>query len=37
VLANGKTGIIGHMPAFVGRFTPVQEKALAAYIATLKQ
>ncbi len=37
VLANGKTGIIGHMPAFVDRFTPVQEKALAAYIATLKQ
>jgi len=37
VLAHGKTGIIGHMPAFVDRFTPVQEKALAAYIATLKQ
>jgi len=37
VLKNGKTGILGHMPAFPGRFTPVQEKALAAYIATLKQ
>ncbi len=37
VLANGKTGIIGHMPAFPGRFTPVQEKALAAYLQTLKQ
>ena len=37
VLANGKTGVIGQMPAFPGRFTPVQEKALAAYIATLKQ
>ncbi|WP_457606803.1 c-type cytochrome [Nitratifractor sp.] len=37
VLKHGKTGIIGHMPAFPGRFTPVQEKALAAYIATLKQ
>jgi mono/diheme cytochrome c family protein len=37
VLPNGKKGIIGEMPAFPGRFTPVQEKALAAYIATLKQ
>jgi len=37
VLAHGKHGIIGQMPAFPGRFTPVQEKALAAYIATLKQ
>jgi cytochrome c oxidase cbb3-type subunit 3 len=37
VLANGKTGTIGTMPAFPGRFTPVQEKALAAYLATLKQ
>ena len=37
VLANGKTGILGHMPAFHGRFTEVQEKALASYIATLKQ
>ncbi len=37
VLKHGKTGIIGHMPAFPGRFTPVQEKALAAYLQTLKQ
>jgi len=37
VLKNGKTGIIGKMPAFPGRFTPVQEKALAEYLPTLKQ
>jgi len=37
VLKNGKEGTIGRMPAFPGRFTPVQEKALASYIATLKQ
>ncbi len=37
VLKNGKKGIIGEMPAFPGRFTPVQEKALAAYLQTLKQ
>ena len=37
VLANGKTGTIGAMPAFPGRFTPIQEKALAAYLSTLKQ
>ncbi|WP_456432539.1 cbb3-type cytochrome c oxidase N-terminal domain-containing protein [Nitratifractor sp.] len=37
VLKNGKTGIIGTMPSFVNRFTPVQEKALAAYLKTLKQ
>jgi cytochrome c oxidase cbb3-type subunit 3 len=37
VLKNGKKGIIGEMPAFPGRFTPVQEKALAAYLKTLKQ
>ncbi len=37
VLKHGKTGIIGHMPAFPGRFTPIQEKALAAYLQTLKQ
>jgi len=37
ILANGKHGAIGQMPAFPGRFTPVQQKALAAYIATLKQ
>ncbi len=37
VLKHGKEGIIGRMPAFPGRFTPVQEKALASYLATLKQ
>ncbi len=37
VLKHGKEGIIGKMPAFPGRFTPVQEKALASYLATLKQ
>ncbi|ADV47179.1 c-type cytochrome [Nitratifractor salsuginis] len=37
VLKHGKKGIIGQMPAFPGRFTPVQEKALAAYLKTLKQ
>ncbi len=37
VLKHGKTGVIGHMPAFPGRFTPIQEKALAAYLQTLKQ
>ncbi len=37
VLANGKTGTLGHMPAFPGRFTPVQEKALAAYLSTIKE
>jgi len=37
VLANGKKATIGTMPAFPGRFTPVQEKALASYLSTLKQ
>ena len=37
VLKNGKRGTIGIMPAFPGRFTPVQEKALTAYLSTLKQ
>jgi len=37
VLKHGKTGDIGKMPAFPGRFTPVQEKALAEYLPTLKQ
>ena len=37
VLKHGKTGIIGKMPSFPGRFTPVQEKALAEYLPTLKQ
>jgi len=37
VLKHGKTGTLGKMPAFPGRFTPVQEKALAEYLPTLKQ
>lgn len=36
VLKNGKKGIIGTMPAFHDRMTPVQVKALASYIQTLK-
>ncbi len=35
VLTNGKHGSIGEMPSFVNRFTPVQDKALAAYISSL--
>jgi len=37
ILANGKKGIIGRMPSFKGRFTEVQEKALATYIQSIKQ
>ena len=36
VVANGKKGAIGTMPAFHDRMTPVQTKALSAYIQTLK-
>ncbi|MEA3456561.1 MAG: c-type cytochrome [Campylobacterota bacterium] len=36
VLQNGKKGAIGGMPSFEGRLTPVQEKALATYINTIK-
>ncbi|HIP61589.1 MAG TPA: cytochrome C oxidase subunit III [Sulfurovum sp.] len=36
-LAAGKTGNIGAMPAFKNRFTPVQEKAIEAYVSSLKQ
>jgi cytochrome c oxidase cbb3-type subunit 3 len=36
VLKNGKKGAIGAMPSFEGRLTPVQEKALATYLSTLK-
>jgi cytochrome c oxidase cbb3-type subunit 3 len=36
VLTHGKKGVIGAMPAFKGRLTPVQEKALSAYISTIK-
>jgi cytochrome c oxidase cbb3-type subunit 3 len=35
VLANGKKGMIGAMPAFNNRLTPVQEKALATYLQSL--
>jgi len=38
VLANGKKGIIGQMPAFNdGRLTDIQKKALALYIQSLNQ
>ena len=36
VLKHGKKGIIGTMPAFHDRFTPVQTKAIVTYINTLK-
>ncbi|HEC45196.1 MAG TPA: c-type cytochrome [Epsilonproteobacteria bacterium] len=36
VVKNGKKGALGTMPAYHDRMTPVQIKALAAYIATLK-
>jgi len=36
VVKNGKKGSIGTMPAFHDRMTPVQVKALSAYIQTLK-
>jgi cytochrome c oxidase cbb3-type subunit 3 len=36
VIKNGKKGALGTMPAFHDRMTPIQTKALAAYIATLK-
>jgi len=35
VLEHGKRGIIGQMPAFKGRFIPVQEKALTRYLQSL--
>ncbi len=37
VLEHGKTGSIGTMPSFVGRLTPVQEKAVATYIHSLQE
>ena len=37
VLEHGKKGMIGVMPAFKGRFIPVQEKALTNYIASIAQ
>jgi cytochrome c oxidase cbb3-type subunit 3 len=36
VVKNGKKGALGKMPAFNDRMTPVQVKALSAYIQTLK-
>ncbi len=36
VVKNGKKGALGTMPAFHDRMTPVQLKALATYIKTLK-
>jgi cytochrome c oxidase cbb3-type subunit 3 len=36
VIKNGKKGALGTMPAFHDRMTPVQTKALATYIKTLK-
>jgi len=36
VIKNGKKGAIGTMPAFHDRMTPVQIKALSAYIQTLQ-
>ena len=36
VLEHGKKGMIGKMPSFKTRMTPVQEKALAEYIQSLK-
>jgi len=35
VLQNGKKGVIGKMPSFKTLITPVQEKALTAYVQTL--
>ena len=37
VLEHGKRGIIGHMPSFKGRLTPVQQKAVATYIRSLSE
>jgi len=36
VVKNGKKGALGRMPAYHDRMTPVQVKALSAYIQTLK-
>ena len=37
VLEHGKKGIIGTMPSFKGRLTPVQIKAVATYIRSLSE
>lgn len=36
VLEHGKKGMIGRMPSFKTRMTPVQEKALTVYLQSLK-
>jgi len=35
VLQNGKKGSLGRMPSFKTLITPVQEKALTAYVQSL--
>ena len=37
VLANGKKGTIGTMPAFKGMLTDVQQKAVATYLQSLQE
>jgi len=37
VLAHGKKGMIGRMPALKDLLTPIQEKAVATYVDTLRQ
>jgi len=37
VLEHGKHGVLGTMPSFKGRLTDVQEKAVAAYIRSIKE
>ena len=37
VLEHGKKGIIGRMPSFKTLVTPVQEKALAAYLQSIQE
>jgi len=37
VLEHGKKGLLGTMPSFKGRLTDVQEKAVAAYIRSIKE
>lgn len=35
VLKNGKKGVIGTMPSFAGRLTPIQMNAVATYIRSI--
>lgn len=35
ILESGKKGLIGTMPSFKGRLTPVQEKAMSVYLSSL--